>query len=89
MLTKFFFVGRDGLTHNMLNDIHNNWKHAEAVRIKCMGIPTVDMKNVCEQLEVVFFKCRHLFVFLKASSMLILSSTSELMPMVFAKLFSF
>ncbi|XP_060218725.1 CRS2-associated factor 1, mitochondrial isoform X3 [Lycium barbarum] len=44
-------LGRDGLTHNMLNDIHNNWKHAEAVRIKCMGVPTVDMKNVCTQLE--------------------------------------
>ncbi|XP_076906238.1 CRS2-associated factor 1, mitochondrial-like [Bidens hawaiensis] len=44
-------LGRDGLTHNMLNDIHNNWKHAEAVRIKCMGVPTVDMKNVCAQLE--------------------------------------
>lgn len=42
---------RDGLTHNMLNDIHNHWKHAEAVRIKCMGVPTVDMKNVCTQLE--------------------------------------
>ncbi|KAK4266756.1 hypothetical protein QN277_023635 [Acacia crassicarpa] len=44
-------LGRDGLTHNMLNDIHNHWKHAEAVRIKCMGLPTVDMKNVCTQLE--------------------------------------
>lgn len=44
-------LGRDGLTHNMLNDIHNNWKHSEAVRIKCMGVPTVDMKNVCTQLE--------------------------------------
>ncbi|XP_059651493.1 CRS2-associated factor 1, mitochondrial [Cornus florida] len=44
-------LGRDGLTHNMLNDIHNNWKHAESVRIKCMGVPTVDMKNVCAQLE--------------------------------------
>lgn len=44
-------LGRDGLTHNMLNDIHNNWKHAESVRIKCMGVPTVDMKNVCTQLE--------------------------------------
>ncbi|KAG0492617.1 hypothetical protein HPP92_005697 [Vanilla planifolia] len=42
---------RDGLTHNMLNDIHNNWRHAEAVRIKCLGVPTVDMKNVCDQLE--------------------------------------
>ncbi|KAL3517064.1 hypothetical protein ACH5RR_023966 [Cinchona calisaya] len=44
-------LGRDGLIHNMLNDIHNNWKHAEAVRIKCMGVPTVDMKNICTQLE--------------------------------------
>ncbi|KAM7472141.1 hypothetical protein LguiA_010324 [Lonicera macranthoides] len=44
-------LGRDGLTHNMLNDIHNHWKHAEAVRIKCMGVPTVDMKNVSTQLE--------------------------------------
>lgn len=48
-----FFVGRDGLTHNMLNDIFNHWKHAEAVRIKCLGVPTVDMKNVCNQLEVL------------------------------------
>ncbi|XP_057499885.1 CRS2-associated factor 1, mitochondrial-like isoform X2 [Actinidia eriantha] len=44
-------LGRDGLTHNMLNDIHNHWKHSEAVRIKCMGVPTVDMKRVCTQLE--------------------------------------
>ncbi|MBA0605212.1 hypothetical protein Godav_017806 [Gossypium davidsonii] len=44
-------LGRDGLTHNMLNDIHNHWKFAEAVRIKCLGVPTVDMKNVCKQLE--------------------------------------
>lgn len=44
-------LGRDGLTHNMLDVIHNHWKHAEAVRIKCMGVPTVDMKNICTQLE--------------------------------------
>ncbi|XP_057792090.1 CRS2-associated factor 1, mitochondrial [Salvia miltiorrhiza] len=44
-------LGRDGLTHNMLDVIHNHWKHAEAVRIKCMGVPTVDMKNICAQLE--------------------------------------
>lgn len=46
------FVGRDGLTHNMLNDIHNHWKNDEAVRVKCLGVPTVDMQNVCHQLEV-------------------------------------
>ncbi|KAB5527020.1 hypothetical protein DKX38_020867 [Salix brachista] len=44
-------AGRDGLTHNMLNDIHNHWKHDEVVRVKCMGVPTVNMKNVCTQLE--------------------------------------
>ncbi|KAH9288161.1 hypothetical protein KI387_032278, partial [Taxus chinensis] len=44
-------LGRDGLTHNMINDIHNNWQYAPAVRIKCLGVPTVDMKNVCFQLE--------------------------------------
>lgn len=55
-------LGRDGLTHNMLNDIHNHWKNAEAVRIKCMGVPTVDMKNICAQLEEKTFGkiiCRH------------------------------
>lgn len=45
-------AGRDGLTHNMLSEIHNHWKYAEAVRIKCIGVPTVDMKNICNQLEV-------------------------------------
>ncbi|WVZ94855.1 hypothetical protein U9M48_040692 [Paspalum notatum var. saurae] len=44
-------LGRDGLTHNMLNDIHNNWKSCEAVRVKCLGVPTVDMENVCRQIE--------------------------------------
>jgi hypothetical protein len=48
-----YIVGRDGLTHNMLNDIHNNWKQVEAVRIKCLGVPTIDMKNICTHLEVL------------------------------------
>ncbi|GAU27905.1 hypothetical protein TSUD_159990 [Trifolium subterraneum] len=48
-------MGRDGLTHNMLSEIHNHWKYTEAVRIKCMGVPTVDMKNVCFQLEDKLF----------------------------------
>lgn len=47
-------LGRDGLTHNMLNDIYNHWKHAEAVRVKCLGVPTLDMKNVIFHLEVSF-----------------------------------
>lgn len=36
----------------MLDDIHNHWKKAEAVRIKCLGVPTLDMDNVCFHLEV-------------------------------------
>ncbi|KAI3895471.1 hypothetical protein MKW92_020539 [Papaver armeniacum] len=32
-------AGRDGFTHNILNDIHNNWKTCEAARIRCLGVP--------------------------------------------------
>ncbi|CAJ1932299.1 unnamed protein product [Sphenostylis stenocarpa] len=42
---------RGGVTHNMLDDIHNHWKKAEAVRIKCLGVPTLDMDHVCFHLE--------------------------------------
>lgn len=45
-------LGKGGVTHNMLDDIHNHWKKAEAVRIKCLGVPTLDMDNVCFHLEV-------------------------------------
>ncbi|XP_059664768.1 CRS2-associated factor 2, mitochondrial isoform X2 [Cornus florida] len=38
-------LGKGGVTHNMLEDIHNYWKRAEAVRIKCLGVPTIDMDN--------------------------------------------
>jgi RNA-binding protein YhbY len=44
-------LGKGGVTHNMLDDIHNHWKRAEAVRIKCLGVPTIDMDNVCFHLE--------------------------------------
>ncbi|KAL3333588.1 hypothetical protein AABB24_033595 [Solanum stoloniferum] len=44
-------LGRGGFTHNMLEDIHGHWKRAEAVRIKCLGVPTLDMDNVCSHLE--------------------------------------
>ncbi|KAF4352738.1 hypothetical protein F8388_003391 [Cannabis sativa] len=44
-------LGKGGVTHNMLLDIHNHWKRAEAVRIKCLGVPTLDMDNVCFHLE--------------------------------------
>jgi RNA-binding protein YhbY len=45
------FSGKGGVTHNMIDDIHNHWKRAEAVRIKCLGVPTLDMDNICFHLE--------------------------------------
>uniref|UniRef100_A0A0E0LS02 CRM domain-containing protein n=1 Tax=Oryza punctata TaxID=4537 RepID=A0A0E0LS02_ORYPU len=44
-------LGKGGVTHNMIDDIHNHWKRAEAVRIKCLGVPTLDMDNICFHLE--------------------------------------
>lgn len=44
-------LGKGGVTHNTLEDIHNHWKRAECVRIKCLGVPTLDMDNVCFHLE--------------------------------------
>ncbi|KAL7130983.1 hypothetical protein ABFS83_13G168400 [Erythranthe nasuta] len=44
-------LGKGGVTHNTLEDIHNHWKKAEAVRIKCLGVPTLDMDNICFHLE--------------------------------------
>ncbi|XP_008801506.2 CRS2-associated factor 1, chloroplastic [Phoenix dactylifera] len=44
-------IGRDGLTHNMLENIHAHWKRRRVCKIKCKGVCTVDMDNVCQQLE--------------------------------------
>ncbi|KAG0597806.1 hypothetical protein M758_12G021700 [Ceratodon purpureus] len=44
-------LGRDGLTHNMLDLIHQHWKRRRVCKIKCKGVPTVDMDNVCNVLE--------------------------------------
>ncbi|GAV86366.1 CRS1_YhbY domain-containing protein [Cephalotus follicularis] len=44
-------IGRDGLTHNMLDNIHAHWKRRRVCKIKCKGVCTVDMQNVCQQLE--------------------------------------
>ncbi|KAL6586106.1 CCR4-Not complex caf1 ribonuclease subunit Caf1 [Orobanche minor] len=44
-------IGRDGLTHNMLDNIHALWKRRRVCKIKCKGVCTVDMVNVCQQLE--------------------------------------
>lgn len=46
------WAGRDGLTHNMLDNIHAHWKRRRVCKIKCKGVCTVDMDNVCQQLEV-------------------------------------
>ncbi|KAJ0891182.1 putative RNA-binding, CRM domain, YhbY-like superfamily [Helianthus annuus] len=44
-------IGRDGLTHNMLDNIHAHWKRRRVCKIKCKGVCTVDMDNVRLQLE--------------------------------------
>jgi RNA-binding protein YhbY len=47
-------LGRDGFIHNMLDNIHAHWKRRRVCKIKCIGVCTVDMDNVCQQLEVCF-----------------------------------
>ncbi|KAI3671027.1 hypothetical protein L1987_87673 [Smallanthus sonchifolius] len=44
-------MGRDGFTHNMLDNIHAHWKRRRVCKIKCKGVCTVDMDNVRQQLE--------------------------------------
>ncbi|XP_077240488.1 RNA-binding CRS1 / YhbY (CRM) domain-containing protein isoform X1 [Tasmannia lanceolata] len=44
-------LGRDGLTHNMLELVHAHWKRQRVCKVRCRGVPTVDMDNVCHHLE--------------------------------------
>ncbi|CAA7398555.1 unnamed protein product [Spirodela intermedia] len=44
-------LGRDGLTHNMLELIHTHWRRQKICKVRCRGVPTVDMNNVCRHLE--------------------------------------
>uniref|UniRef100_K3XHR9 CRM domain-containing protein n=1 Tax=Setaria italica TaxID=4555 RepID=K3XHR9_SETIT len=44
-------IGRDGLTHNMLEMIHCHWRRQEVCKVRCRGVPTVDMNNLCYHLE--------------------------------------
>ncbi|CAM8979038.1 unnamed protein product [Rhodiola kirilowii] len=44
-------LGRDGLTHNMLELVHSHWRRQEVCKVRCLGVPTVDMNNVCWHLE--------------------------------------
>ncbi|KAG6555815.1 hypothetical protein Mapa_002455 [Marchantia paleacea] len=50
-MKKMVNLGRDGLTHNMLEVIHTHWKRSVCCKIKCKGVPTVDMDNVVRVLE--------------------------------------
>ncbi|KAL8142410.1 hypothetical protein V2J09_015442 [Rumex salicifolius] len=44
-------LGRDGLIHNMLDLVHTHWKRRRVCKVRCRGVPTVDMDNVCKHLE--------------------------------------
>ncbi|KAL2547014.1 CRS2-associated factor 2 [Forsythia ovata] len=44
-------LGRDGLTHNMLELIHTHWRRQPVCKVRCLGVPTVDMDNICCRLE--------------------------------------
>ncbi|XP_038892001.1 CRS2-associated factor 2, chloroplastic [Benincasa hispida] len=44
-------LGRDGLTHNMLELIHSHWKRQRVCKVRCKGVPTVDMDNICHHIE--------------------------------------
>jgi RNA-binding protein YhbY len=48
-------LGRDGLTHNMLDLVHQHWRRRRVCKVTCKGVPTVDMDNVCNKLEVCAF----------------------------------
>ena len=49
------YSGRDGLTHNMLELIHSHWRRQPVCKVRCRGVPTVDMDNICHHLEVHMF----------------------------------
>ncbi|KAK9052739.1 hypothetical protein SSX86_029369 [Deinandra increscens subsp. villosa] len=44
-------LGRDGLTHNMLELIHSHWRRDPVCKVRCLGVPTVDMRNVSRVLQ--------------------------------------
>ncbi|XP_016448293.2 CRS2-associated factor 2, chloroplastic [Nicotiana tabacum] len=44
-------IGRDGLVHNMLELIHTHWRRDPVCKVRCLGVPTVDMNNLCKCLE--------------------------------------
>ncbi|MFS7986132.1 putative RNA-binding, CRM domain, YhbY-like superfamily [Helianthus anomalus] len=40
------------LTHNMLELIHSHWRRDPVCKVRCLGVPTVDMRNLCRALQV-------------------------------------
>ncbi|XP_071702187.1 CRS2-associated factor 2, chloroplastic [Rutidosis leptorrhynchoides] len=44
-------LGRDGLTHNMLELIHSHWRRDPVCKVRCLGVPTVDMRNISRVLQ--------------------------------------
>ncbi|KAK3429192.1 hypothetical protein EUGRSUZ_E00602, partial [Eucalyptus grandis] len=56
-------IGRDGLTHNMLDNIHAHWKQRRVCKIKCKGVCTVDMDDVKQQLEIIYSKGGVIYLF--------------------------
>ncbi|CAM6108277.1 unnamed protein product [Calypogeia fissa] len=49
--SKQLNLGRDGLTHNMLDVIHSHWKRSVVCKIKCKGVPTMDMDHLARVIE--------------------------------------
>jgi hypothetical protein len=50
----------------MLDLVHQHWKRRRVCKIKCKGVPTVDMDNVCNVLEVwdsPFFRTEAKFLY--------------------------
>ncbi|KAJ7543223.1 hypothetical protein O6H91_09G030000 [Diphasiastrum complanatum] len=44
-------IGKEGVTHSVVESIHQQWRQAEIVRVKCEGPPAVNMKKTHEELE--------------------------------------
>ncbi|KAM0031579.1 putative RNA-binding, CRM domain, pyridoxal phosphate-dependent transferase, major [Helianthus debilis subsp. tardiflorus] len=40
------------LTHNMLELIHSHWRRDTVCKVRCLGVPTVDTRNLCRVLQV-------------------------------------
>ncbi|GAQ84416.1 CRM domain containing protein [Klebsormidium nitens] len=45
------YLGRDGLTWNMVGLIHTHWRRRPVCKVKCKGIFTVDMPKLLRELE--------------------------------------